>query len=100
MDDLRLKPVWKESKDLSPLTGKVVRIRYRLHNARLYAFRIQKNGTKQDPQAKGQADRSAKALGNIVARIEDKAQLPSAVDQLKGTQKRRRWCKGVHTYDW
>ena len=41
VDDLRLKPVWKSHKDLSPLRGKVVRIQFRLRNARLYAFQIQ-----------------------------------------------------------
>jgi len=41
MDDLRLKPAWKNDKDLSALKGKVVRIRFRLRNARLYAFQIQ-----------------------------------------------------------
>ena len=41
VDDLRLKPAWKNNKDLSTLNGKVVRIRFRLRNARLYAFQIQ-----------------------------------------------------------
>jgi len=41
VDDLRLKPAWKNDKDLSTLKGKVVRIRVRLRNARLYAFQIQ-----------------------------------------------------------
>ncbi|GAJ11744.1 unnamed protein product, partial [marine sediment metagenome] len=40
-DNLRLKPTWKDSRDLSLVTGKVVRIRFRLHNAKLYAFQIQ-----------------------------------------------------------
>ncbi len=41
VDDLRLKPAWKDNKDLSALKGKVVQIRFRLRNARLYAFQIQ-----------------------------------------------------------
>ncbi len=41
VDDLRLKPVWKNDKDLSTLKGKVVRIRFRLRNARLFTFQIQ-----------------------------------------------------------
>jgi hypothetical protein len=41
VDNLRLKPAWKDNKDLSALTGKVVRIRFRMRNAKLYAFQIQ-----------------------------------------------------------
>ena len=41
VDDLRLRPAWQNGKDLSALKGKVVRIRFRLRNARLYAFQIQ-----------------------------------------------------------
>ncbi len=41
VDDLRLKPAWENDKDLSALKGKVVRIRFRLRNARLYAFQVQ-----------------------------------------------------------
>jgi len=41
VDNLRLKAAWKKHKDLSALKGKVVRIRFRLRNARLYAFQIQ-----------------------------------------------------------
>ncbi len=41
VDDLRLKCAWKKHKDLSVLKGRVVRIRFRLRNARLYAFRVQ-----------------------------------------------------------
>jgi len=41
VDDLRLKPAWKDNKDLSALKGKAVRIRFRLSNAKLYAFQIQ-----------------------------------------------------------
>jgi len=41
VDNLRLKPAWKDHKDLSALSGKVVRLRFHLSNARLYAFQIQ-----------------------------------------------------------
>ena len=41
VDDLRLKPAWTNGKDLLALKGNVVRIRFRLRNARLYAFQIQ-----------------------------------------------------------
>jgi len=41
VDNLRLKAAWKNNKDLLALKGKVVRIRFRLRNARLYAFQIQ-----------------------------------------------------------
>ncbi len=41
VDNLRLKPAWKDNRDLSALTGKVVQIRFHLRNARLYAFQIQ-----------------------------------------------------------
>jgi len=41
VDNLRFKPAWKNHKDLSVLSGKVVRVRFRLRGARLYAFQIQ-----------------------------------------------------------
>jgi len=41
VDELRLKPQWKNNKDLSKLIGKVIRIKFYLHNAKLYAFQIQ-----------------------------------------------------------
>jgi len=41
VDNLRLKPAWKDNRDLSSLTGTVVRIRFRMRNAKLYAFQIQ-----------------------------------------------------------
>jgi hypothetical protein len=41
VDELRLRPVWKGTEDLSSLKGTVVRLRFRLRNARLYAFQIQ-----------------------------------------------------------
>ena len=40
VDDLRFKPAWKGHKNLSALRGKVVRVRFTLHNAKLYAFQI------------------------------------------------------------
>ena len=36
VDELRFKPAWKDHQDLSALAGKVVKIRLRLRNARLY----------------------------------------------------------------
>ena len=42
VDDLRFRPAWKNREDLAGLTGRVVRIRFHLRNARLYAFRIGK----------------------------------------------------------
>ena len=41
VDDLRLIPAWKNHDDLSALKGEVVRIRFRLRNAKLYAFQVQ-----------------------------------------------------------
>ena len=43
VDELRFKPAWKDNEDLSALRGKVVRIRFRLRNARLYAFQIRRS---------------------------------------------------------
>ena len=45
VDDLRLKPAWKSKEDLSSLKGKVVQIRFRLRNARLYAFQINRENS-------------------------------------------------------
>ncbi|HAA61692.1 MAG TPA: hypothetical protein DCE39_12260 [Planctomycetaceae bacterium] len=42
VDELRFKPAWKGQKDLSPLSGQVVRLRFCLHNARLFAFQLRK----------------------------------------------------------
>jgi len=42
IDELRFQPAWKRQKDLSSLTGKVVRFRFHLSNARLFAFQLQK----------------------------------------------------------
>ena len=40
VDALRLKPTWKSRTDLSTLDGKVVRLKFHLRNASLYAFQI------------------------------------------------------------
>jgi hypothetical protein len=40
VDNLRLKLAWKDNRNLSALSGRVVRIRFRMSNARLFAFRI------------------------------------------------------------
>lgn len=41
VDQLRLAPHWRDSADLSALVGRVVRLRFHLANAELYAFQIQ-----------------------------------------------------------
>ncbi len=38
---LRLKPQWKSGGDLSQLKGKTVKLRFTLHNAKLYSFSFQ-----------------------------------------------------------
>jgi len=40
VDDLRLKPAFKGGKELSNVKGRVLRVRFRLRNARLYAFQV------------------------------------------------------------
>ncbi|MAV37955.1 MAG: hypothetical protein CMJ59_21155 [Planctomycetaceae bacterium] len=40
VDELRFKPAWKDHQDLSALSGRVLCFRFRLHNARLYAFQV------------------------------------------------------------
>lgn len=40
IDDLRFKPHWEEDRDLEQLKGKVVKLRFRMKNAKLYAFQI------------------------------------------------------------
>jgi hypothetical protein len=40
VDQLRFQPKWSSQPDLSSLLGKVVRLRFRLRNAKLYAFQI------------------------------------------------------------
>ncbi len=42
VDDVRFTPAWKNREDLSTLDDKVVRIRFRLQNAKLYSFKINK----------------------------------------------------------
>ena len=42
VDELRFEPAWKGQKDLSSLSGQVVRLRFRLRNARLFAFQLRK----------------------------------------------------------
>ncbi len=39
VDELRLQPNWN-SKDLSALKGKTIRLKFYLENAKLYAFQI------------------------------------------------------------
>ena len=39
-DELRLSQQWKDHKDISALKGKVVKLRFHLRNAKLYAFQI------------------------------------------------------------
>jgi len=40
VDQLRLQPEWKTRKDLAPLKDKVVRLKFSLRNAKLYAFQV------------------------------------------------------------
>ncbi len=40
IDELRLAPRWGAGRDLSGLKGKVIRLRFELRNAKLYAFRF------------------------------------------------------------
>jgi hypothetical protein len=40
VDDLRFKPLWIDNKDLTGLKGKVVKFKFRMRNAKLYAFQI------------------------------------------------------------
>ena len=40
VDELRLRPQWKNNRDLSAVKGRVIRIRFSLRNARLYAFQV------------------------------------------------------------
>jgi len=40
VDDLRLQPRWKGQSDLAALKGKVVRLKFHLKNAKLYAFQL------------------------------------------------------------
>jgi hypothetical protein len=40
VDELRLQPSWNDGANLSTLKGKVVRLKFHLKNARLYAFQV------------------------------------------------------------
>jgi len=40
VDDLRFKPRWQDSQDLTGLKGQVVKLKFRMRNAKLYAFQI------------------------------------------------------------
>ena len=40
VDALRLKPQWKNNKDLSSLKGKTIRLKFYLYNAKLYSFQV------------------------------------------------------------
>ncbi|MBI4659239.1 MAG: hypothetical protein HY735_10390 [Verrucomicrobia bacterium] len=40
VDGLRLQPRWQRHADLAALKGKVVRLKFHLQNARLYAFQV------------------------------------------------------------
>ncbi len=42
VDALRLEPRWKNSRSLAPLQGEVIRLRFRLADATLYAFKVNK----------------------------------------------------------
>ncbi len=45
VDGLRLSPQWEDKEDLAELAGQIVRLKFRLRNARLYSFRVRE---KQD----------------------------------------------------
>ncbi len=40
VDDLRFTPRWRDDRSLAPLKGKVVKLRFKMKNAKLYAFKI------------------------------------------------------------
>ncbi|MHC4324977.1 MAG: glycoside hydrolase family protein [Planctomycetota bacterium] len=40
IDELRFKPRWQDSQDLTGLKGQVVKLKFRMRNAKLYAFQI------------------------------------------------------------
>ena len=42
VNQLRLRPAWGDNTDLSQLVGRTVRLKFYLHNARLYSFQILK----------------------------------------------------------
>src|SRR5262245_8100982 len=41
VDELRLRPRWKNHSDLASLRGKIVRLKFYLNNAKLYSFQVQ-----------------------------------------------------------
>ena len=41
VDELRFQPRWQHHSDLSALRGKIARLKFHLHRAKLYSFRIQ-----------------------------------------------------------
>jgi hypothetical protein len=41
VDDLRFTPHWKNKNDLSELKGRIIRLKFALRNAQLYAFQVQ-----------------------------------------------------------
>jgi hypothetical protein len=40
VDSVRWRPRWKGSADLATLKGKVIRLKFRMQGARLYAFQV------------------------------------------------------------
>jgi hypothetical protein len=40
VDDVRFQPHWSTNQDLASLDGKILRLKFRLSNARLYSFQI------------------------------------------------------------
>lgn len=42
IDELSLRPAWNHHTDLAPLVGKIVRLRFELQNARLYALQVER----------------------------------------------------------
>jgi hypothetical protein len=44
VDELRLRPRWRGDQNLEALQGRVVRLRFHLRNAKLYAFQVKQSG--------------------------------------------------------
>lgn len=44
VDELRLRPRWRGDRNLEALQGRVVRLRFHLRNAKLYAFQVKQSG--------------------------------------------------------
>ena len=40
VDELRLEPRWKKHENVAPLIGRIVRVKFYLENAHLYAFQV------------------------------------------------------------